>query len=73
MILLLKNMDIDIAHIAKLANLPLTQEELDKYGKQLPIILDFVNKINKVNTENIEPTLCMSPLVNVMREDNNGS
>ena len=62
-------MKIDIAHIAKLANLPLTPEEEKKYEAQLSQILEYINKLNEVDTENIEPTFNVTGLKNALRED----
>lgn len=65
----LYNMKIDVVKIAKLANLPLTQEEEEKYSKQLSKILDYMGKLNKVDTSKTEPTFNVTGLSNVMRED----
>ncbi|RJQ25567.1 Asp-tRNA(Asn)/Glu-tRNA(Gln) amidotransferase subunit GatC [Candidatus Parcubacteria bacterium] len=62
-------MKIDIKHVAKLANLPLTPEEEEKYGKELPKILDYFNKLNELDTQNVEPTFSVIDLSNVMRND----
>ena len=62
-------MKIDVKKVAKLANLPLSDEEEEKYSKQLSKILDYVEQLNKVDTENIEPTFNVTPNHNVMRED----
>lgn len=58
-----------VKHIAKLANLPLTSEEEEKYSEQLSKILDFVEQLNKVETEGVEPTFNVSGQENVMQED----
>ena len=58
-----------VKHVAKLANLPLTEEELDKYSKQLSKILDYIEQLNSVNTENIEPTFNTTGLKNIAQED----
>lgn len=41
-----------------------------KYGGQLSQILDYINKLNQVNTENIEPTFNTTGLKNSFRNDN---
>lgn len=58
-----------VEHVAKLARLSLTEEEKELYTKQLSKILDYVDHLNEVNTENIEPMTQPIPTVNVMRED----
>lgn len=62
-------MKIDVAHIAKLANLPLKPEEKDKFEKQLSETLSYVEKLNSINTEDIEPTSQVTGLENITRED----
>ncbi len=58
-----------VKHVAKLANLPLTEDEIEKYSKQLSKILDYIESLNKVNTENVEPTFNTTGLENIMSED----
>ena len=62
-------MKIDVSHVAKLANLPLTSEEEKKYSEQLSAILDYVDQLNQVSTENVEPTFNVTGLSNVMSGD----
>lgn len=62
-------MKIDVSHVAKLANLPLTPEEKKKFEKQLSETLDYVNKLGEIETKNVEPTSQVTGLENVMRED----
>lgn len=62
-------MKIDVTHIAKLANLPLNPEEKEKFEKQLSETLGYVNKLNSVDTKNVEPTSQVTGLENVTRED----
>lgn len=59
----------DVEHVAKLARLELTEEEKEKYSKQLGDILTYVEQMNKVDTTNVEPMSHAIPVVNVMRED----
>ncbi len=59
-----------VKSIAKLANLSLTENEIEKYSKQLSEVIDFnVSKLNKVDTDQVEPLLNASGLTNVYRED----
>ncbi len=59
----------DVEHVAKLARLELTQEETEKYSKQLGEILKYVEQMNEVDTTGIEPMPHAIPVYNVMRED----
>lgn len=58
-----------VKHVAKLANLPLSKEEKEKYSDQLSKILDYIDKLNEVDTSNVEPTFNVTGLSNVLRED----
>ena len=62
-------MKIDIDHVAKLANLNLSKEEKETFGKQLTQILDYVTQIESADTKNIEPTFNVSSNKNVTRQD----
>lgn len=62
-----------VKHVAKLANLPLTSEEEEKYSEQLSKILDYIEQLNKVDTKNIEPIFNVSGQSNVMDEDKIGA
>lgn len=62
-------MKIDVLHIAKLANLPLKKEEIEKYEKQLSLILEYIKRLQKVNTDNIKETSQVTNLENVTRND----
>lgn len=62
-------MKIDVKKVAKLANLPLTADEEEKYSEQLSKILDYIDQLNKVDTKGVEPTYNVSGLYNVMRKD----
>lgn len=59
----------DVEHVAKLARLELTEEEKEKYSKQLGAILDYAQQMNEIDTEGVEPMTTAIPIVNVMRED----
>lgn len=62
-------MKIYVSHIAKLANLPLSKKEKEKFEKQLNAILAYIEKLNEVDTKNVEPTSQVTGLENVLRED----
>ena len=58
-----------VKHVAKLANLPLTSKEEDKYSDQLSKILDYIEQLNKIDTSKVEPIFNVTGEANVMRED----
>ncbi|MBA8823172.1 aspartyl-tRNA(Asn)/glutamyl-tRNA(Gln) amidotransferase subunit C [Saccharopolyspora lacisalsi] len=59
----------EVAHLAGLARLAVTEAELDTFAGQLDDILDSVAKVNEVAAEDIPPTSHAVPLTNVFRED----
>lgn len=63
----LKKEEID--HLALLARIGLTEEEKEKFGEQISSILEYVSKLNEVDTKNVEPTHQIGGAVNVSRED----
>ncbi len=58
----------EIIHIAKLANLNLTDAEIDKYTNDMEDILNFANTVNNVNTEGVDETIGTDSY-NVFRKD----
>lgn len=59
----------EIIHIAKLANLSLTDEEIDKYTNDMEEILTFANTVNNVNTDDIDELASLEDNYNVFRKD----
>ncbi len=59
----------DAEHIAKLARLSVTEEETVKYTEQLNSILQYVEKLNELETDNVEPLSYPIENTNVFRED----
>ena len=59
----------EIIHIAKLARIHLTDEEVEKFTNQLGGILEFMDKLNEVDTEGIPETNQVTGLTNISRED----
>ncbi|MBM3699834.1 MAG: Asp-tRNA(Asn)/Glu-tRNA(Gln) amidotransferase subunit GatC [Actinobacteria bacterium] len=57
------------SHVAKLAELELSSDELDKITSQLDDILGHVAKINEADTEGVRPTSHTLDTNNVLRED----
>lgn len=58
-----------VKHVAKLANLPLTEAQEEEYSEQLSQILDYVEQLNILDTKNVEPTFNVSKHINAWRED----
>lgn len=58
-----------IKKVAKLANLPIAPEEEEKYAEQLSAILDYIEQLNKVDTEGIDPIYNVSGNTNITRKD----
>jgi len=58
-----------VEHIAQLARLGLAKEETERYASQLSSILDYVETLQQVDTEGVEPTAQVTGLENVMRDD----
>jgi aspartyl-tRNA(Asn)/glutamyl-tRNA(Gln) amidotransferase subunit C len=59
----------DVAHIARLSRLALSEAEAERMREQLSGILAYIDKLRALETEGVEPTSHAVPLVNVMRED----
>jgi aspartyl-tRNA(Asn)/glutamyl-tRNA(Gln) amidotransferase subunit C len=59
----------DVEYVAKLARLNLSDEERETFTGQLNAILQYADKLNELNTDDIEPTTHVLHLSNVMRED----
>ena len=62
----------EVIHIADLARLKLTQEELEKYCEQLSAILDDAARLQEVDTSSIPPTSSVLPPRSVLRADEPG-
>ena len=58
-----------VRHIAKLARLTIRDDEVEKFSKELSAILDYIAKLQEVNTKNVEHTAQVTGLSNVFRED----
>jgi aspartyl-tRNA(Asn)/glutamyl-tRNA(Gln) amidotransferase subunit C len=59
----------DVAHLARLARLAVTDDELDLFAGQLDVILGAVARVGEVAAEDIAPTTHAVPLENVFRPD----
>jgi len=59
----------EVAHLASLSRLELTQDELARYGAQLDVILGAVARVAEVAADDVPPTTHAVPVVNVTRPD----
>src|SRR3954453_17692509 len=59
----------DVAHVAKLARLDLTDDELERFTEQLGAILEHAAEVEALDTSGIAPTAHPLPLENVLRDD----
>jgi len=59
----------DVKHVAKLARMELTLEEEEQLTLQLDKILHYIEKLDQLDTENVEPLAHMGDIVNAFRED----
>lgn len=62
-------MEIDVDHVARLARLALTEEERERFGRQLALILEHAEKVGEVAAEDVPPTSHPVPRSNVYRPD----
>jgi aspartyl-tRNA(Asn)/glutamyl-tRNA(Gln) amidotransferase subunit C len=58
-----------VLHVAKLARLKVTDDEVDRMAEELSKILDHVETMNELDLEGAEPTSHVVDLTNVLRED----
>ena len=58
-----------VLHVARLARLRLTEQEVDKMARELSSVLDHIEKIGELDLDDVEPTSHVVPLENVLRAD----
>ncbi|WP_026486623.1 Asp-tRNA(Asn)/Glu-tRNA(Gln) amidotransferase subunit GatC [Caldanaerobius polysaccharolyticus] len=58
-----------VLHVARLARLKLSEEEIERMSVELGNILDYINKLSELDIEGVEPTAHILPVKNVFRED----
>jgi aspartyl-tRNA(Asn)/glutamyl-tRNA(Gln) amidotransferase subunit C len=58
-----------VEHIAKLARLNLTSDEIDKFTRELTVILTYIDQLQAVDTTGVEPQNQFITAENVFRED----
>lgn len=61
---------IDVKKVSKLANLPLEEAEIPKYTEELSQILDFINQLDEVNTEDVNPSYSSITEINKFQSSN---
>jgi aspartyl-tRNA(Asn)/glutamyl-tRNA(Gln) amidotransferase subunit C len=59
----------DVAHLARLARLAVTDDELDVFARQLDVIIGAVARVSEVAADDIPPTSHAVPMTNVYRAD----
>ncbi|MCG3419811.1 Asp-tRNA(Asn)/Glu-tRNA(Gln) amidotransferase subunit GatC [Oceanobacillus jordanicus] len=58
-----------VKHVAHLARLAVTDEEVDKFTEQLSSIITYAEQLNELDTDGVEPTTHVLDLKNVLRKD----
>ena len=61
--------ETQVRKVAKLARLELTEAEVAEFTSQLSAILDYVEKMNELDTSDVEPLAHCLPISNVFRRD----
>ena len=64
-----KTTDLDVAYVAQLARLNLTEEETKLFQKQLGDVLKYVDKLHEIDVRHVEAAAHAVPVFNVFRED----
>lgn len=59
----------DVEHVARLARLRFSEADQERFASQLARIVDYVEKLNELGTDGVEPTAHAVPLRNVTRPD----
>ena len=59
----------EVEDIALLARLNLKEEEKENFTRQLNLVLDYTNRLHKLDTNNVEPVTYVLPVYNVFRDD----
>jgi aspartyl-tRNA(Asn)/glutamyl-tRNA(Gln) amidotransferase subunit C len=64
-----KTSDLDVAYVARLARINLTEAEAKLFQKQLDAVLQYVEKLRQADITDVEPAAHALPIFNVFRED----
>ena len=62
----------EVAHVARLAQLALSEDELDSFTSQLAAVLDHAADLEALNVDDVEPSMHPFPLKNILRIDEPG-
>ena len=60
----------EVIHVANLARLEVDEALIDKFAKQIGMILEHIDSLNQVDTKGVKPTSHAISLTNAFREDN---
>jgi len=61
--------ELDVAYVAKLARLNLTEDETRLFQAQLAQVLEYADKLSEIDVSEVDPAAHAMPLFNVFRED----
>ena len=61
--------ETEVRKVAKLARLSLTDSEASRFSSELSSILEYIEKLNELDTDSVEPLAHCLPIHNVFRED----
>jgi aspartyl-tRNA(Asn)/glutamyl-tRNA(Gln) amidotransferase subunit C len=64
-----KTADLDVAYVAKLARINLTEAETQLFQKQLDDVLEYVEKLRGIDVSGVEASAHAVPMFDVFRED----
>jgi len=65
--------ELQVRTVARLARLDLTDEEVVSFSSELSAILEYIEKLNELDTESVEPLAHCLPIHNVFRDDTIGA
>lgn len=69
-----KAIDIELVrHVGRLSRIRLTDEQAETFRRQLASIVEYFDKLNELDTENVEPMVHALPVENVLGEDTPGA
>jgi aspartyl-tRNA(Asn)/glutamyl-tRNA(Gln) amidotransferase subunit C len=61
--------EAEVMHVSKLARLKIEPKEIARFRKELSSILEYMDMLNELNTENIEPAFHVHSMTDAVRED----
>lgn len=69
----MSNTDLNVRHVAQLARLALTEDEISTFQGQIGRVLEHIEHLKKLDVSNVEPTAHAHPVFNVTRPDTPGT